>query len=275
MDFIQPIVLGVVQGLAEFLPVSSSGHLVIVREIFGFEDQGALFDAVLHLATVIAILIYFRADWANIISSLNPRSNNHSAIQSRRILWLLVLSTLPAIAGGLLFPQLFTEQGRTLTMIASLMVFTGLMFIVVERVSRGKKNLSKLTFFDALSLGVAQLGAMLPGISRSGATIATGLYIGLKREEAARYAFLLGVPALVLAGGYALLKMEFGQVVVNWAELGIGFAVSLVSSIVAIAMMMRFVRTHKLHAFSVYLIALGLLLISLKIAHIGLPLFQL
>ncbi len=275
LDFIQPAILGLVQGLTEFLPISSSGHLVIVRELFGWADQGALFDAVLHLATVIAILIYFRADWLGILASLNPKSTSHSVVQSRRLLWLLIISTVPVIAGGLLFPQLFTEDGRNLMIIAGLMIFAGLMFILVERIAHGRKNLSKLTFFDALSIGIAQLGAMLPGISRSGATIASGLYIGLKREEAARYAFLLGVPALILAGGYALLQIDLGNTAVNWTMLGVGSGVSLISSFAAIAIMMRFLKHNKLYVFAGYLIVVGIALLVLKLAHIGLPLFQL
>lgn len=274
-SFIQPLILGLVQGLAEFLPISSSGHLVITREVLGWADQGALFDAVLHLATVIAILIYFRTDWLNIVTSLNPKSTSHSAVQSRRLLWLLGISTVPAIAGGLLFPQLFTEQGRSLIIVAGLMIFTGLMFILVERIARGRKNLSKLTFFDALSIGLAQLSAMLPGISRSGATIISGLYIGLKREEAARYAFLMGVPALALAGGYALLQMELGSNTVNWALLGAGFGTSLVGSLAAIAIMMRFLKNNRLHVFAGYLIVVGIALLVLKFAGVGLPLFPL
>ncbi len=274
-DFIQPIILGLVQGLTEFLPISSSGHLVITREVFGWADQGALFDAVLHLATVVAILIYFRADWLSIWASLNPKSASHSAVQSRHLLLLLAVSTVPAIVGGFLFPQLFIEQGRGLTTIAGLMIFTGLMFILVERIARGKKNLSKLTFFDALSIGIAQLGAMLPGISRSGATIITGLYIGLKREEAARYAFLLGVPALALAGGYSLFQMESGQTAVNWMFLGIGSGVSLISSLIAITIMMRFLKNNKLYVFAGYMIAVGIALLVFKFSHIELPFFQL
>lgn len=274
-NFIQPLILGLVQGLTEFLPISSSGHLVVTREVLGWTDQGALFDAVLHLATVIAILIYFRTDWLNIISSINPRSASHSAVQSRRLLWLLTISTVPAIAGGLLFPQLFTEQSRSLIIIAGLMIFTGLMFILVERIARGRKNLSKLTFFDALAVGIAQLGAMLPGVSRSGATISGGLYIGLKREEAARYAFLMGAPALILAGGYSLFQMELGQTAVNWTSLGIGSGVSLISGLAAIAIMMRFLKNNKLYVFAGYLIVVGAALLMLKLTHIGLPLFPL
>jgi undecaprenyl-diphosphatase len=259
--FIQPIILGLIQGLTEFIPISSSGHLVVIREVLHWQDQGALFDAVLQLASVAALIVYFREDVVGILRSFNPRLTTHAAIQSRRLFWLLAVSTVPVVAAGLLFPRLFTETARGLLSVAIMMVFVGLMFVVVERLARGKKSYTKLTFFDALAVGVAQAASLIPGVSRSGASIATGLYVGLKREDATRYAFLMGIPALLLAGGYALLQMELGKVVVNWPILGVSFIVAFISSLGAIAFMMRWFRNHKLYIFAGYRVAMGIGLI--------------
>ncbi|MFH0905601.1 MAG: undecaprenyl-diphosphate phosphatase [bacterium] len=259
--------LGLVQGLTEFLPVSSSGHLVAVREIFQWPDQGALFDAILQLASVTALLIYFRKDVGAIIRSLNSRLATHATNQSRRLLWLLAISTVPVVGAGLLFPKLFEETARGLLPVAVMTIFVGLIFIVVERIAKGRKSLGKLTFFDALAIGVAQMASLLPGVSRSGSSIATGLYVGLKREESVHYAFLMGIPALLLAGGYALLQVEFGNLAIDWSILGISFAVAFFSSLVAIWFMMQWFKRHRLYVFAVYRIILGIGLIAWYLWH--------
>jgi len=271
-QLLQPVVLGLVQGLTEFIPVSSSGHLVIVRNLLGWSDQGALFDAVLHLATVVAIVIYFRDDVMMMLRSLRPSAQSHNTTQNRKLLVLLAVATVPAILVGLLLTDLIEGQSRSLAIVASLMIFTGLMFVLVEKISVSRKSLSKLTFFDALGIGAAQAAALLPGISRSGSTIMAGMYFGLKREDAARYAFLLAIPALLLAGGYALFQMEVGQQAINWLELGVGAVVSLFSSLLAISFMMRFLKTNRLYGFAGYLIVIGVILLGLILAHVKLPL---
>lgn len=266
-NFIQPAILGVIQGITEFLPVSSSGHLVIVREVFGWPDQGSLFDAVLQLASVAALVIYFRTDVVTMLRSLNPKITNHSAVAARRLFGFLALSTVPVVAAGLLFTNLITTTARGLLPVASMMIFVGLMFILIERISQGRKNLTKISFFDALAIGVAQMAALLPGVSRSGASIAAGLYLGLKREEATRYAFLIGIPALTLAGGYGLLQMELGKTLVDWSALGIGFLVAFASSFAAISFMMYWFKRHTLLGFAGYRIIFGVLLLIAYFTH--------
>lgn len=267
MTVLQPAILGLVQGLTEFLPISSSGHLVIIRDIFQWPDQGPLFDAVLQLASVAALLVYFRIEVGLMIRSLNPKLTTHTVRQSRRLLGLLAISTIPVVVAGLLFPNLYENIARGLLPVAGMMIFVGLLFIVVERVTSDHRGLSKLTFFDALATGIAQMAALLPGVSRSGASIATGLYLGLKREDATRYAFLMGIPALALAGGYALLQLEFGKTAVEWSTLGLGFAVAFLSSLAAISFMMRWFKHHKLFVFAGYRIVIGIGLIIWYFLH--------
>lgn len=261
--YIETAILGVIQGLTEFIPISSSGHLILVREIFGFKDQGLAFDAVLHLATVLAILVYFRDDWKNIFTSLFQRKINRINTQSRRLFILILVTTIPAIGVALLFADTIENQFRTIIPVASLMILTGVMFIIVERIAQTKKDLSKLSFFDALSIGLAQALAILPGISRSGATIITGMYHGLKRETAARYSFLAATPIIILAGVYSLWQL--GGVVerFTWDSLAIGFVAAFLSGIGAIHLLLSFLKNNRLYIFSGYLIIVGTGLIVL------------
>ncbi|MFA5010229.1 MAG: undecaprenyl-diphosphatase UppP [Patescibacteria group bacterium] len=272
INYLQPIILGALQGLTEFLPISSSGHLVIIRQLFGWDDQGALFDAVLHLASVIAIFIYFRADWSGLIHSLASKPKTHIATTNRRLLLLLAVGTIPAIAVGMLLNDMLENQSRSLVIVASLFIFTAILFWLSERLAQPRKHITKLSFFDALGIGIAQAGAMLPGVSRSGFTIAAGMYFGLKREEAAKFSFLLAAPALVLAGGYALLQLESSALATDWIALMVGFVISLISSLAAIALMMRFLKFYRLSVFSWYLVIVGLALIGMSIFHVGIPL---
>jgi len=260
-EYLQPALLGIVQGLTEFIPISSSGHLVVVRELFGWPDQGALFDAVLQLASVTALVVYFWSDLVQIFRGLNPKSKTHADTQARKLFGLVAISTVPIVAAALLFPTLFTETARGLLPVACMMIFVGLIFILVERLTRERKSLAKLTFFDALLVGVAQAAALLPGVSRSGSSIAAGLYLGLKREDTIRYAFLIGIPALALAGSYAIIQMEFGATPIDWLVLGVSFAVAFFSSLAAIWFMMRWFKRHRLYLFAGYRILFGLGLI--------------
>lgn len=260
---IETAILGAVQGLTEFIPISSSGHLILVRELFGFADQGLAFDAVLHLATALAVLVYFWADWKNIFTSLFAFKPNRTSIQSRRLFILILATTVPAIGAGLLFASTIEEQIRTLLPVALLMIFTGIMFVVVEKVAETKKDISKMSFFDALSIGLAQAVAILPGISRSGVTIITGMYHGLKRETAARYSFLAAMPVVMLAGGYSFWQMLKAPEEIAYLPLAVGFATSFVFGLAAVHLLLTFLKHHRLYIFAWYMIVIGLALVAL------------
>ena len=264
---LQAIGLGLVQGLTEFIPVSSSGHLVLVRQLLGWPDQGLDFDAVLHLATALAVLVYFWADWRRLFLSLVSRKQTREFQQARRLAGLIVITTMPAIGAGLLLEGWVEHQLRDLLAVASLMIITGLMMLVVERAARAHRDISKLHFWDALSIGLAQAAAILPGISRSGATIMTGMYHGLKREVAARYSFLAAGPIVVLAGTASLWRLLTSEATTRTSvmELGLGFAASLVAGLIAIAFLIRFLKTHSLYVFAGYLMVVGVGLIIFKL----------
>lgn len=262
VEYIQAAILGTVQGLTEFVPISSSGHLIIVRQLFGFPDQGLAFDAVLHLATVLAVVVYFWSDWKNMVGYLFVRRQVREAKQARRLLGLIAITTVPAIGAGLLLAGYLEIHLRTISTVASLMVLTGLLFILVERISKPHRDLNKLTFFDALSIGLAQAVAILPGISRSGATIITGMYHGLKRDTAARYSFLAAGPIVALAGLYSLWKLlETPRVGVDAVTLLVGFITSFVVGLLTVHFLLNWLKQHQLYVFAGYLIVVGLGLI--------------
>lgn len=257
-EYIQAAVLGAVQGLTEFIPISSSGHLVVVRQLFNLPDQGLAFDAVLHLATATAILIYFWNDWRHLWVSLLSRSQMRGVQQSRKLFWLIAVTTVPAIGAGLLWAGYLEGQLRNIPTIASLMILTGLLFILIERIAQPHRDLTKLNFFDALSIGLAQALAILPGISRSGATIITGMYHGLRREVAARYSFLAAGPIVVLAGLYSLWKLlAAGSSEVETISLIVGFVASLLAGLVAIHFLLKWLKQNRLYVFAGYLIIVG------------------
>ncbi|MBU2464617.1 MAG: undecaprenyl-diphosphatase UppP [Candidatus Edwardsbacteria bacterium] len=265
-EYLQAAILGAVQGLTEFVPVSSSGHLVVVRELFHLPDQGLAFDAVLHLATALAVLIYFWADWESMITNFFTRRQVREAKQARKLLSLIIVTTVPAIGAGLLWAGYLEAQLRNITIVASLMILTGLFFILIERISKPHRDLNKLTFFDALSIGLAQALAILPGISRSGATIMTGMYHGLKRDTAARYAFLAAGPIVVLAGFYSLWQLFSAPVSnIEIVELAIGFITSLLVGLVAIHFLLSWLKQNRLYIFAGYLILAGAGLIIFRL----------
>ena len=258
-EYLQAAILGAVQGLTEFIPISSSGHLIIVRELFNLSDQGLAFDAVLHLATALAVLIYFWADWKNMAVSILTRRQVREAKQSRRVFGLIAVTTVPAIGAGLLWAGYLETQFRHLMIVASLMILTGLFLILLERIGRPRRDLHKLTFFDALSIGLAQALALLPGISRSGATIMAGMYHGLKRDVAAKYSFLAAGPIVLLAGMYALWKLF--SVPINGVEfisLTVGFATSLLAGLLGIHFLLGWLKQNRLYIIAGYLIVVGI-----------------
>jgi len=258
-QYFQAGILGLIQGLTEFIPVSSSGHLVVVRQVFNWADQGLAFDAVLHLATLAAVLIYFRRDWLKMVMSLTTQKQSYEIRQSRKLAGLIAITTIPAIGAGLLFANSIETTVRHFHDIAILMILVGLLFFAAEQYTRPKRDIGKLNFFDALSIGLAQAVAIIPGISRSGATIITGMYHGLSREAAARYSFLAAGPIIAMAGFYSLWQILDGGVANDLGlELVIGFTASFISGLLAIHWLLKFLNKHPLSIFAWYRIAVGI-----------------
>jgi undecaprenyl-diphosphatase len=270
VSLIEAIVLGILQGLTEFLPISSSAHQLIVPAMLGWEDPGAAFTAVTQLGTEAAVLIYFRNDiWS--IATVWVRSLYRPVLRSTahaRMGWYLIVATIPIGLLGLVFESQIENGARDLYLVGTVLIVFGLVLGYADRVGKHERELGQISTRDGLLIGLAQSLALIPGVSRSGATMSAGLLLGLERAAAARFSFLLAVPAVVLSGLYQLtgvLSGEEGQ----GAPLGYILLATVISFFVgyaAIAWLLRYLTTHSVGIFVGYRVALGALVIGLTAA---------
>lgn len=271
MSSFEALVLGIVQGLTEFLPISSTAHLRIVPALFGWEDPGAAFTAVVQLGTMAAVLIYFRSDlWHMVRSTLRSLSDRtlwHSQDESARLGWYIVLGTIPISIIGFALKDPIENQFRTLELIGfSLMLFSAVLW-QADRTGSRDRTIHQVTMRDGIVIGFAQALALVPGVSRSGATMAFGLFQGFTREAAARYSFLLSVPAVVLSGIFELRKVGDGG--------GVGVGPTAIATIFAfifgyasIAWLLKYVRTHSFEIFVGYRVAVGFAVVVLAATNV-------
>lgn len=254
---LQAALLGVVQGVAEFLPVSSSAHLILARMFFGFDGDkfGLSFDVACHVGTLIAVLIYFRRDLARMVAAL-PRLFDLKDPDAR-LIWLLAVATLPAIVVGLLFKHQIEDHMRTPQIAAETLAIGGILLALAERAGSQTRSDASLTWAEALLIGAAQALALVPGVSRSGATITVALFIGLRRADAARFIFLLAIPAILGAAASEapkLLKAGLGDTASLFA---IGIISSAIVGYVAVKYFIRYLANHSLDVFAWYRLALA------------------
>ncbi|HRV60264.1 MAG: undecaprenyl-diphosphate phosphatase [Solirubrobacterales bacterium] len=267
MNFLQSIILGLLQGLTEFLPISSSGHLLIMPAILGWDDPGAAFTATIQLGTEAAVLIYFRKDLWRIartwIVSWSDRDLRRSP--DARMGWYLVIATVPIALLGFAFQNLIETAARNLWLVSGTLIVFGLVLGLADRIGARTRRTEELSFRDGALIGVAQSLALIPGVSRSGATISAGLFLGLQREAAARFSFLLAIPAVVLSGTYELLKIVTGKehVAEPLLNVAVATAVAFVVGMAVIAWFLRYLTTHSLKIFVWYRIGLGCLVLVL------------
>jgi undecaprenyl-diphosphatase len=264
MSNLEAVVLGLIQGLTEFLPISSSGHLRIVPAMLGWSDPGAGFTAVIQLGTMAAVLIYFRADLLRIASAwlrelrVPFRQSSHEA----KLGWYIILGTIPISIFGFIFKDQIESGARNLYLIGSALILFSFVMVLAEHVATRRRALEDLDGRDGAYIGIAQALALVPGVSRSGATISAGLFRGFDRVAAARYSFLLSVPAVVLSGLFELRKVgEAGEPSV--VATVIATLVAFVTGYAAISWLLRYLGTHSLRIFVIYRIALGVLVLSL------------
>src|SRR6185503_19143214 len=212
MSSFEALILGIVQGATEFLPISSSGHLRIVPAMAGWEDPGAAFTAVVQLGTMAAVLLYFRADLWRIARTWLIGLRDERARQSHdyKMGWFIVLGTIPISVFGLLFHNQIEDGARDLYLIGTALIVFSFVMLAAERLATQRRDIEELDSTDAWTMGFAQALALVPGVSRSGSTISAGLFSGLTRTAAARYSFLLSVPAVVLSGLFELRKVGDG-----------------------------------------------------------------
>jgi len=260
----QAILLGILQGLAEFLPISSSGHLVIVPHLLGWPDPGLTMDTMLHMGTLLAIVVYFWSDlWelaAAALSSIKRRSLDDP---QARVAWGVVVATIPGAVVGLLLEDVFERLFGLPRAAAGFLLVTALLLVVSELAGSRRRPITSMSWMDALLIGLAQMLAIVPGLSRSGSTIATGMLLGFRREDAARFSFLLGVPIMAGTGLYQLAKFITGVADSPPAMLVVlGMASAAISGYLAIAGLLAVVRRRSLLGFAAYCAVFGLLVLT-------------
>jgi undecaprenyl-diphosphatase len=258
--YLEAALLGVVQGLAEFLPISSSAHLILARAFFGWDaDQfGLPFDVACHIGTLLAIVVYFRRDLLQMGRAL-PKllSVARSSDPPARLAWLVVLGTLPVVVIGLALRNI-EDQLRTPAVAGVTLAVGGILLLLADRAARQQRAAEELGAGEALALGVAQSAALVPGVSRSGATITLALFFGLRRDAAARFSFLLGVPAISAAAAHEGIKLLHQPLDAGTARLFlIGMAVSAIVGYLTIKYFLRYLASHSLSVFAWYRLALA------------------
>jgi undecaprenyl-diphosphatase len=264
---LEAIVLGIVQGLTEFLPISSTGHLRIVPAFAGWEDPGAAFTAVTQLGTMAAVLLYFRDDLSRIarawVRSLRDRAVRREL--DARLGWYIVLGTIPIGIFGVAFKDSIETGARDLYLIGTALIVLGLVLLAAERVGTRTRSIEDVSARDGVAVGFAQALALVPGVSRSGATITAGLFLGLDRPTAARFSFLLSVPAVVLSGLLELGSIASGEEGqhVGAGNLLIATFLAFVSGYASIAWLLRFLSHHSTVIFVVYRVVLGTVVLVL------------
>lgn len=253
--------LGVVQGLTEFLPISSSGHLRIAPALLGWEDPGAAFTAVVQIGTMAAVLSYFWADlWRIALAWVRSLGHRPSPGETDTQLgWYLIVATIPISVFGLAFSDLIESGARDLRLVASALIIFGILLEVADRRGTKTKSLAELSHRDGMAIGLAQTLALIPGVSRSGATLTAGFLAGYKRSDAARFSFLLSIPAVVLSGLFKLRDLTTGE--------GAGIGATIVATVMAfvvgyasIAWLLRWLTSHSTAIFVMYRLLLGALL---------------
>lgn len=279
MDLVlQAALVGLLQGLTEFIPISSSAHLELLPWMAGWESDGLVgslaFDVFLHLGTLVALLAYFAADWVRYarawLASLRERHIGDD--DDRRMAWLLLLATVPAAAIGFALEDVISEalhgdSDAARLAIAGFLVLGGAALWIADRLGRRTRDLGAMTAPTALAIGFSQALALLPGISRSGATITTGLALGLRREAAARFSFLLATPITLGAGLYGSRRLlTESHTGAEWLAIGAGFAAATVAGLLAIGFLLSWLRTRSVAVFSVYRFALAAVVVVLVAA---------
>ncbi|HCE60624.1 undecaprenyl-diphosphate phosphatase [Janibacter terrae] len=264
MDLITAIILGLVQGLTEFLPVSSSAHVSIVGQLLGQEDPGAAFTAITQLGTEAAVVIYFWRDITTIIRKwcLSLAGKVARDDPDVRMGWLVIIGTIPIGLLGILFQDQIETSLRSLWITATMLLVFALVIMAAERLGTQRRELTELSWKHGIFYGLWQALALVPGVSRSGGTIAGGLFMGYTREAAARYSFLLAIPAVIASGGLQVVKIAGGEGTgeTGWTPIIVATLIAFVVGYAVIAWFMRYITTHTFTPFMVYriLLALGL-----------------
>lgn len=274
MDIIHVVVLALLQGVTEFLPISSSAHLILPKELLAWPDQGLAFDVAVHVGTLLAVVIYFRQDvaklvlgWFGSFASWPWSVSVSSAVGNERgeygkLAWLIIIATIPAGLVGLLFGDFIEQHLRSMSVIATTTIVFGLLLAFADKRVSGQSSLFKMTVRVALIIGFAQALALIPGTSRSGITITAALLLGFSRDDSARFSFLMSIPVIVLSGGLKGLELLSVEGV-DWLSIGLGALISSVSAYLCIYYFLSFINRLGMMPFVYYRLALGAVLVAI------------
>lgn len=263
MDFIQILVLALVQGLTEFLPISSSAHLILVPILTGWEDQGLAFDVAVHVGTLSAVVLYFRKEIVKMFISWLASVMGKGLDQDAKLAWSVLFGTIPVGLAGLLFKDFIEEHLRSAYVLAAATLFFALLLWWADAKTRGERDEYSIRWIDVLFIGVAQALALIPGTSRSGATMTAGLFMGLSRQAAARFSFLLSIPVIVLAGGLETLDYLEEANIDDMQPLMLGALLSGVSAYFCIHYFLKLLEKIGMLPFVIYRIVLALFLFAM------------
>ena len=258
MSEIQILVLAIVQGLTEFLPISSSGHLILSPYLFGFGDQGLAFDVAVHLGSLSAVLAYFRHDvWQIAVGWLRSLAPGASGSGDSRLGWAIIVATLPVVLAGLALKSIVEGDLRAPWVIAATTILFGLLLGWADLRGRRVRGIGDITLRDALFIGMSQVLALIPGTSRSGITMTAGLWLGLNRAAASRFSFLLSIPTILASSALVTRDLLQSEAVVDWYALGLGVVLSGATAYLAISLFLRFIERIGMWPFVIYRLLLG------------------
>lgn len=260
MDLVQAIALAVLQGLTEFLPISSSAHLILLPHLFGWSDQGLAFDVAVHVGSLVAVVTYFRTQLHQLAGAWCNQIAQGTASADSRLAWAVILATIPVVVIGGLFAEWIEQTLRSPITIAATTLVFGLVLWAADRTATHSRDEHSLVWRDVLVIGFAQALALIPGTSRSGITITAGLWMGLTRTGAARFAFLLSIPVILLAGGFQFFELTARPGPVPWRIIALGAMVSGVTAFSCIHVFLKFIERIGLTPFVVYRIMLAAVL---------------
>jgi undecaprenyl-diphosphatase len=262
MTLIEILVLAIIQGITEFLPISSSAHLILPSAILGWESQGLAFDVAVHLGSLLAVVIYFQEDIGRMLVAWFSKGFSRQQTSDSQLAWSVIIATVPIIIIGFLAKDLIELYARSTMVIAVTTIGFGLLLWYADKTAKLTQSIETLTWKSALIIGFAQIVALIPGTSRSGITMTAGLMLGFNRESAARFSFLLSIPTILGAGVLSTLDLVRDSAAVDWVSMGIGVAFSFVSAYACIYLFLAWISKLGMIPFVIYRLLLGLVLLA-------------
>jgi undecaprenyl-diphosphatase len=262
MTIFEIIILAIIQGITEFLPISSSGHLILPSILLGWKNQGLAFDVAVHVGSLLAVMVYFRDDIGRMLVAWSTKGFTRQQNNDSKLAWWIIIATLPAVVFGYAFKPLITEYARSALVIAITTIGFGLLLWYADKRATLSKNITQITWKSAIIIGFSQVLAMIPGTSRSGITMTAGLMLGLDRESSARFSFLLSIPTILGAGILVTWDLVKADEAVDWLAMGLGAAFSFVSAYACIYLFLAWISRLGMTPFVIYRLLLGVVLLA-------------